>query len=43
MRDPVAALLLALAAVSTGLHAGFPRIFRTGVMPAWPASRTRSS
>jgi len=31
---PMAALLLALAVVSTGLYAGFMLIFRTGVMPA---------
>ncbi|MFD7976117.1 DUF1772 domain-containing protein [Streptomyces sp. NPDC059071] len=30
----MAALLLALAVVSTGLYAGFMLIFRTGVMPA---------
>lgn len=34
MMEPMAALLLALAVVSTGLYAGFMLIFRTGVMPA---------
>jgi uncharacterized membrane protein len=31
---PMASLLLALAAISTGLYAGFMLIFLTGIMPA---------